>query len=411
MKVSMTSIKVLFFVLAMFLNRNCIYAEDTNRTLKVLWQRQFGGGSSLTCSLGAATFNKTDNRLFIVGTSFHPKDCSKGEFWFWEVDQMGKMVKKMAFKQAPKDGDAIIELDSKLIKGLAASHGEIFAVARFDASTQSFMKMGRRRKIRFNKHIAGKDPKKQDILILKMIKLPDDNFLLVGRDFSGNGLIIKVDLKGNKVWERTYDSGRFEFFTDGAPVGDEGGFLVVGSAANYEESSIGPSDIWILRCDQKGNIVTETFFPGNPLPLGKDPQVCQLDSGKFVLAYDKNLQTMAMATDLRIRAFSPDLKVLWEKQVLESKQGPPILFKIVAIPEGGFVVGNCVEYDDLRVYQYGEGGNKLGALCIDNMIWLGNFSLACIEDKAFVVSQTLPKDGDETSKVRVTAIALSKSEK
>ncbi|GEM_PF-4644171 len=405
----------LLLVLTVFCTAGQACAEDNSAPAKVLWQRDFGGGNNLSYSPGAVTFNKANNRFLILGTSFRQKTYSEGKFWLWEVDRDGNRVRNIVLKNAPEKFKSVITLGSTLIKDIAVSgNGDIFAVGKFDGFKQSFIKIDRKGKIIFSK-IISKRSLKELLIIDKMIRLFDDSFLLVGTDAGSgdysDGLVIKVDSEGNRLWKRTYDLGRADFFTDGVPVGNEGEFLVVGGSVEFKRFlPVVPSDVYILRCNAKGTILSEEFFPGDSSPTAQ-PKVCQLDSGDFVVAYDKRVGMGT--TDLRIKAFSPDFKkVLWEKEVFKlEKAAFPTPFNIMAVP-GGFIMSDSVGVGTLKVYKYDNEGNQLRSLSVDKAGWLGNIHLAHTGDKAFIISGTLPKSKDNRiSDIKVLAIELNQPKK
>lgn len=408
--------KVLFSILVILCSANYNYAEEGNKTLRILWQKDLGCGENISCSPGAVTFNKSNDTLLIMGTSFHPDKpfypvpFSEGKFMLWEIDQHGNKIRDRMLKEvSSEDYGAIITEGSVLIKDLTISQeGDIFAVGQFDGPTPSFMKINNNGKDIFIKSIPEKIPEENDIKIFKMISLPDNNFLLIGRDSYNKGLMIKVNSDGDRIWEKIYDKGQQELFTDGLSVGTKGDFLIVGYSVKPVEGSVfpGPSDIWILRCNTEANIISEEIFQGGYPLLGRYPKISQLDSENFVVAYDKG--TLMMPIDHRIKIFSSELKVLCEKTFLESEKGSPTAFKIMAIPGGGFILANCVNLKDLTIYKYDKGGNKLGGISIDKAIWGGDFSIACSKDKAFVISKALSKEYG-TFVVRIIAIDLNRS--
>ena len=410
MKVFMNSIKVMCLVLILLCKTNCLYAENNSAPAKVLWQRDFRGGNNLSYSPGAVTFNKANNRLLILGTSFRQKTYSEGKFWLWEVDQKGEIIRNIVLKNAPEEFKSVITLGFILITDIAASrNGDIFAVGKFDDFKQSFMKIDREGRIIFSKTISERGLK-ESLMIDKMIHLIDDSFLLVGWDGTGvsdsNGVVIKIDSEGNRLWKKTYDLGRADSFTDGVSVGSKGEFLVIGCSTELKRFfPVVPSDIYVLRCDAKGTVLSEEFSPGDSSPTAQ-PKVCQLDSGDFVVAYDKRVGMGT--TDLRIKAFSPDLKkVLWEKEVFKlEKAAFPTPFNIMAVP-GGFIVSDSVGVGIFKVYEYDNEGNQLNSLSVDKAGWLGNIHLAHTGDKAFVISGTLPKSKDNRiSNIKVIATEL-----
>lgn len=409
MKVFMNIIKILSLVLIIFWNTNHICAQDNNKTSRILWQRQFGCGENFSCSSGAIAFDQVNNNLLIMGTSFHTENYTGGKFWLWEIDKQGNRIINTVLKSAPGDLSGLIELASDIIKGLTVSKNEdIFAVGEFDGPYLSFMKMDRKGKIVFSKRIVEESLiDEREIDVLKMISLPDNKFLLIGRE-DDDGLVIKIDSEGNILWKKTYDSGQeIDFFSDGVPVGNGGDFLITGNAADSGGSAFLTklSNVWVLQFDAKGNIVTEKFFSGGSFPT-KLPQLCQLDSENFVVTYDKS--TEMITTDHRIKAFSPNLKILWEKQIVKSEKAPPIYFKIMGIPEGGFIVADFINFSDLKVYEYDNEGNKLSSVSINNINFISDFNLAYTEDKLFIVSGSPSKRNDTITEVKVIALELNK---
>lgn len=414
MKILFNLAKVLFSVLVILCSVSSNYAEEGNK-LNILWQKDFGCGENLGCSPGAANFDKTNNTLLIIGTSFRGvknlKSDIEGKFWLWGIDQEGNKVKDVLLKEAPKElkaslvgGDAIIE-DLNILP-----NGEIYAVGQFDGFNPSFMTVEQEEK-NVSTQLISEKIEESHILIKKMISLPNNNFLLIGKDTRDDGLIVKIDSEGNKLWKETYDLGEIEIFTDGVAVGDKGDFLIVGYSVKSEKPiSSESSDIWILKCDAEGKIISEELFPGYPFPTN-EPQVCQLDSGDFVVLYYKS--PLITAIDYKVKTFSPDLKELWEKQIFKSEEkGPPSAsFKIKAIPRGGFFVAGCIckNTPQLLLYEYDKKGNEIGSLIIEKGVFCLNSYLACTKDKAFIISRAEEKGRNILELVvKVIAVELTK---
>jgi hypothetical protein len=347
----------------------------------------------------------------IIGTSFRPKDYLESKFWLWEIAQHGSISKDMVLKTPEKQGINIAGA-YKLINGLTVSaNGDIFAVGKFDGGYQSLIKMNKEGEILFSKNITEDTLGGVNSLILKIVSLTDNNLLLIGRDGSAlsNGLVVKVDAVGNRLWEKTYDfGGGIEMFTDGLAMGEKGEFLVIGvSLKHIGTNNTEIPDIHVMRCDVEGNIITEEVFKGNFIP-GRGPQLCKLDSDKFVTFYCSKVT--GKTVPYSIKAFSSDLKTLWEKQVFEL-EFPPGPFKINAISRGGFVIAGCKKASQLAVYEYDKGGNEMGNITIEEGIRCDDLSLVCTENKAFIISQTSWKDNFHDRDVKIIALELLKSNK
>ena len=394
-------------VLTIFCTAGQAYAQDSNVVSKILWERDFSCGDNLCCSPGAATFNEIDNTLLIVGTSFRLEEpfyrrvFTDGKFRLWEITQDGEMIANTVLKEVPQGIPAKITRAPLGITGLTlAEDGDVRAVGLFEGVNPAFLKANQAGANMSLKSISEKNLREDNILILKMANLPDNNFLLLGRDSSVNGLIIKVDSEGNRFWKKTYSTGRMSFFTDGVSLGNEGCFVVVGSSGDYcGKTLLGPSEVWVFLSDARGNILSEERFPG------RYPQVCRLDSGDIVVLYDRSAQLEA---DYRIRAFSPGLKATWERQF--PGKLPLDAFKIRAIPGHGFAIAGREGAASFVLYEYDEKGNKLSSISMEKKgVSPYTTSFVCTEDKAFIVLQVLPKNKEHrTFEMRVIAIELTK---
>ncbi len=411
MKLFVNLIKFLFFTLIFSYSAIHIYAQD-NKTPKILWQKDFECGNNISCSFGAVTYDNNSNRLLVVGTTFrperafHPTPFSDGKFRLWEIDVNGNEIKDIILKDAPQKIGKNLRDTSILIKdAIASNNGYVFAIGSFNDLTQSFMKMDQKGKIIFCKSIAEKSSEENDILINKIILLSNNNALLIGNKNRSDGLIIKVDSEGNKLWEKVYDKGQVEFFTDGVSVNTDGDFLIVGYSTKPAEdsSSPDPSNIWILRCDAEGNMISEEVFQGGYPLSGREPRICKLDSENFALAYDKS--TLIIPINHRIRIFNSELKVLCEKSFIESEKGSPSFFKLMPLSDGSFVVANCVTLKDVNIYRYDKGCNQLSSISLNKAIWGRDFSIVSVKDKVFVISKAL-SDKDGTFKIRIISIQI-----
>ena len=78
----------------------------------------------------------------------------------------------------------------------------------------------------------------------------DDGYILAGSGGSpGNGLLIKTDKSGNKVWEKTF-SYSYSYFHDVVTTSDNGYFAV----GNNE------SGAWFVKTDVQGNVLWENNY-------------------------------------------------------------------------------------------------------------------------------------------------------
>ncbi|MFA5251510.1 MAG: hypothetical protein WC454_02860 [Phycisphaerae bacterium] len=414
MKPCNLSTKALFLIPAIFgyIGQSCAEDSNTIPTMKVLWQKEVTADANLDCSLGQIALDKTNERLLIAGTSFRPKVYSEGKLWLMEVDtNSGDIAKKTTVRKVA-ESKATIMLASSLIKGLVVSeHNDISLIGKFDSSTQSIMKVNRQGNVNNPiEFIEKNNREKESILVLNRITLPGDNFLLIGRDEDGNGVAMKIGPDGIKLWEKTYKvgQGQTDLFSDGSSIGNDGDFIIVGCSANVSSKprALGQSDDFILQCDSQGNILKREFFSAGSGWPNKLPQICQINGGNLLIVYDKD--TRFAASDIIMRAYSSDLRLLWEKEVLKSES--IVLFKITPVKENGFVLVAKVVSGDLKVHQYDGKGNQIAGIAIDSKDYLivSSPSIAWVNNNVFVVAQGVPEGekGSEVSKIKIIALEL-----
>lgn len=387
-------------------NRVCAQVDNTSP--KVLWQKELSCGDGISCAPHETQINTVGNSLFIRGASFRPKTYTDGKFWLWEIDQNdGNEIRRTMLKEATKPGSSAIGMGAWVAKGFKVTNdGKVYTVGTFGDSTQSFLKTTREGINLSIKPVYDSSLEEGNTAIWRMIDLPDGNLLLIGRCTNSKAMVIKVDEEGNWLWKKTYEAGKISFFSDCVPVGNEGDFVIVGwsSETGGEQSLAELTDIRILKCNTNGEKMSEVTFLGGSPSGHKFPQICQLDSGNFVVAYDKG--TTLMSTDYHIKVFSPVFKLLWEKPMAKSENNQPIYFHIKAVPGGNFIAAHCVSWRDIRVYKYDKDGNEIGKVSMDQINGFGDFSLEGTEDKVFIVSTTIPENREYITKVNVIALEL-----
>jgi len=417
MKPFITSIKLALFVLIIFRCTNQTCAEDSNTIppMKVLWQKEITADANMDCSLGPVVFDKTNKKLLIAGTSFRPRVYSEGKLWLLEVDTNNSNINRTIHISDINESRAAapITLAVSLISGLMVSeNNDVTLVGKFDNTTSPISIVKVTRSINASKLIklASKNNSINDFPHINGgISLPGDNLLLMGGGKDG-GSVTMVGSKGDRLWNKRYKigQGRIEFFNNGLAVGDKNEIAIVGCSANVKGKfpDVAGED-FILLCSVQGDVIAKDIFSGSPDP-GELPEVCQLSSGNFVVVFCKSKSTAMPKSDVNIRTYSPDLKLLWEKSVVKSAENKPSSFKIAAVPKNGFVVAADVDFGNLRVYEYDEKGNMVATFSRDKEVWSVNIGLVCMDKKAFVVFQTRPDMGqsNKISKIKIVALEL-----
>ena len=106
---------------------------------------------------------------------------------------------------------------------------------------------------------------------LSVKQTADGGFIVAGWSASGvggnktspnlgqaDGWAIRLDAAGNKLWDRSYGTGSFDFFFQGHELVD-GGFVLGGFSGG---GPFGDGDYWVVRTDAQGNKLWERFYGG-----------------------------------------------------------------------------------------------------------------------------------------------------
>ncbi len=125
-------------------------------------------------------------------------------------------------------------------------------------------------------------------------KTADGGYVITGNTFSNdtdvsknNGAsdvwLIKIDANGKKVWDRSYGGTEFE---DGQSVtlSKDGGFIIAGnskSTNNDLNANAGENDIWLIKTDANGTMEWQKSFGGAGLDFGFD--AIETEDGSIIL--------------------------------------------------------------------------------------------------------------------------------
>ncbi|MFK7811954.1 MAG: hypothetical protein AB8B59_05635 [Maribacter sp.] len=114
-------------------------------------------------------------------------------------------------------------------------------------------------------------------------KTADGGYVIIGNTFSSdsdvsmnNGAsdiwLIKIDANGQKIWDKSYGGSEFE---DGQSVAlsKDGGFIIAGNSKSSDKglnANAGENDIWLVKTDSNGQMEWQKTFGGAGLDFGFD---------------------------------------------------------------------------------------------------------------------------------------------
>lgn len=114
-------------------------------------------------------------------------------------------------------------------------------------------------------------------------KAGDDAYVITGHTFStdtdvsrnhgsSDVWLIKIDVNGTLLWEKTYGGSGFDAAQSVSQTGD-GGFLLAGNTRSADmdvAKNAGENDIWILKTDAEGELIWQQTYGGTSLDSGFD---------------------------------------------------------------------------------------------------------------------------------------------
>ncbi|QMU29526.1 T9SS type A sorting domain-containing protein [Adhaeribacter radiodurans] len=191
-----------------------------------IWDKRYGGSQDET--LGSFTETR-DGGFLLGGDSFSEISGDKtqanrgsNDFWVVRVDKDGNKLWDKTF--GGKGGEKAITV--------GRSHGENFFIAGSSTSGKS-------------------NDKSQD---------------LRGNIGASDFWIVKIDAKGNKIWDKGFGGDNIDFLEAGTYT-FEGSYVIAGTSysgatADKSEENRGRSDYWVVKIDANGNKQWDKTFGG-----------------------------------------------------------------------------------------------------------------------------------------------------
>lgn len=200
---------------------------------------------------------------------------------------------------------------------------------------------------------------KGDDEALSIAVVRDGGYILAGwtRSF-GEGAsdvyVVRMDEKGERLWERTF-GGRGEDFATFVAETSDGGFLVVGVT---ESLGAGGYDAYVLKLDRGGNLLWERAYGG--IYEDEALSACESPDGFYIVAgVTKSLD----AGDIYIFKLDGNGNKLWERNYGGDRYDDAT--SVIGTDDGGYIVAGLT-------YSFGSGKGDVYILKIDdsgNKVW------------------------------------------
>jgi hypothetical protein len=188
----------------------------------------------------------------------------------------------------------------------------------------------------------------------------DGGYIVAGSTQSfGSGkadaYVIKLDSKGKKVWEKTFGGKEWDS-AQAIQETSDGGYILAGSTNSF---GTGKGDAYIVRLDAKGNKVWEKMFKGND--TARAHSIKQTPDGGYIFAGTTYSLASRSGEAYIVKLNSKGNKV-WEKMFGGKARG--LANDIQQVSDGGFIVAGQIssgEPDKSAAYiiKLDSKGNKL----------------------------------------------------
>jgi uncharacterized delta-60 repeat protein len=294
-----------------------IIALRIDRAGQQVWKQRFGGPKQ-DHGYGVVTVNS--NRIVFSGYT-NSKGNGKSDIWVCCTDLNGKKVWEKTYGGALDDRS----------RSIAATNDGAVVVA---GSTQSF------------------------------------------GDSNGDAWIIKLDLSGKVIWYQVFggknEDGIFQIKTleDGSLIAT--GYTDLGDSDRF--------DLWVLKLDQKGNRIWERTFGKNAFDSGT--AISSASDGGCILA-GLTTENEGLKDQAWILRLTTDGKVMWEKTIGGDKNDNA--WALVKLDASQYVVVMATDSFgsgsvDAWVYCFDLSGNKVWDRIYGGKLWDRPTSAALTED-------------------------------
>ncbi len=199
-------------------------------------------------------------------------------------------------------------------------------------------------------------------------------------DYYGDAWVVKVDKDGNKEWARCLGGLKGDILRSATK--DQNGNLIIVGTTNSEDGDItaplkGNSDLWIVKMDNSGNLLSSRTYGGSSLDEAYSVQM--LASGNYIVSgrtYSGNgdvtnhYGTPGMDSDIWLVEFNPAGDIVWQKSYGSSSNDNA--WKVLSTSDGGLLVGGVAFGNDGTVTENTIGSTDFYVMKLDaqrNIQW------------------------------------------
>jgi len=280
-------------VIAMLLNHSFALAQESKNLWAKLYEEQLSDVLHSLITL--------PNGDIVIGGWTNAEQSQGENILLMRLDPNGNIIWQYSIGKNELDYVQIINLtqDNNIIVG---GHTRSFGAGSYDIV---LMKVDLDGKILWQKTYGTYD----DNAIANVLPLEDGGFLVGGWSYLGSGrahdaLIFKTDADGNLLWQKHYGTKNYEVVKDLIEAND-GNYILLGVLYSDETQF----DIWVVKLDPNGEIIWQKSFGGN----GNENPVKIINSDGSYLIFGTSDSFSTDGKDIFILSINENGEVNWAK--------------------------------------------------------------------------------------------------
>lgn len=279
-----------------------LWVFKIDNTGNIIWQKSFGGGANE----GAfSILEETDGSFILAGYSSSSDGNVVGlkgmlDGWLIRLSSTGDLLWQRTVGGTWTD--AFLDINHTSDGGYIASgytlsndndltgenpHGfywyKQFWIVKFDSAFD----------IEWQSVLGGS----ADDLAVKVFEAPDGGYVVAGNSESSDGdvgsnfgqgdwWIVKLTAAGEIDWKQTVGGSQGDNVASMVACSDNSGFFVTGTTASTDGTVVGNhggKDIWLVKFDYDGNILSNSCFGGEPSSNDRAFSIIETDDNSLVI--------------------------------------------------------------------------------------------------------------------------------